>query len=152
MNEKILSKCHDYKHESKFWNLSRDKKNRVEMKKKKRELSKKTADQMIHRFMTSHPVAELLLCFGAKHQDGPPMLFGFFVILTHRLTEWCIWNAENVEKVYRRPFKQMSRPNKEDLVLFLTINIMQLGGKSWRVLRCFKTSVVNVLRLLRPLI
>ena len=22
---------------------------------------------MIHRFMTSHPVAKLLLCFGAKH-------------------------------------------------------------------------------------
>ena len=32
---------------------------------------------MIHRFMTSHPVAELLLCFRAKHQDGRPMLFGF---------------------------------------------------------------------------
>ena len=29
---------------------------------------------------------------------------------------------------------------------------MQLRGMSWRVLRCFKTSVVNVLRLLRPLI
>ena len=58
--------------------------------------------------MTSHPVAKLLLCFGAKHQDGRPMLFGFFVILTHRLTELCILNAENVEKVYSRPFKQMS--------------------------------------------
>ena len=63
---------------------------------------------MIHRFMTSHPVAKLLLCFGAKHQDGRPMLFGFFLILTHRLTELCIVNAENVEKVYSRPFKQMS--------------------------------------------
>ena len=63
---------------------------------------------MIHRFMTSHPVAKLLLCFGAKHQDGRPMLFGFFVILTNRLTELCILNAENVEKVSSRPFKQMS--------------------------------------------
>ena len=36
--------------------------------------------------------------------------------------------------------------------IILTINIMQLRGMSWRVLRCFKTSVVNVLRLLRPLI
>ena len=27
---------------------------------------------MIHRFMTSHPVAKLLLCFSAKHQDGRP--------------------------------------------------------------------------------
>ena len=25
---------------------------------------------MIHRFMTSHPVAELLLCFRAKHKDA----------------------------------------------------------------------------------
>ena len=63
---------------------------------------------MIHRFMTSHPVAELLLCFRAKHKDGRPMPFGFLVILTHRLTELCILNAENVEKVYSRPFKQMS--------------------------------------------
>ena len=63
---------------------------------------------MIHRFMTSHPVAKLLLCFGAKHQDGRPMLFGFFVILTNRLTELCILNAENMKKVYSRPFKQMS--------------------------------------------
>ena len=63
---------------------------------------------VIHRFMTSHPVAMLLLCSRAKHQDRRPMLFGFFVILTHRLTELCILNAENVEKVYNRPFKQMS--------------------------------------------
>ena len=63
---------------------------------------------MIHRFMTSHPVAKLLLCFRAKYQDGRPMLFGFFVILTHRLTELCILNTENVEKVSSRPFKQMS--------------------------------------------
>ena len=63
---------------------------------------------MIHRFMTSHPVAELLLCFRAKHQDGRPMPFGFLVILTHRLTELCILNAENVEKVSSRPFKQIS--------------------------------------------
>ena len=63
---------------------------------------------MIHRFMTSHPVAKLLLCFRAKHQDGRPMPFGFFVILTNRLTELCILNAENVEKVSSRPFKQMS--------------------------------------------
>ena len=63
---------------------------------------------MIHRFMTSHPVAKLLHCFGAKHQDGRPMLFGFFVILSNRLTELCILNAENVEKVSSRPFKQMS--------------------------------------------
>ena len=48
---------------------------------------------MIHRFMTSHPVANLLLCFRAKHQDGRPMPFGFLVILTHRLTELCILNA-----------------------------------------------------------
>ena len=63
---------------------------------------------MIHRFMTSHPVAELLLCFRAKHQDGRPMPFGFLVIFTHRLTELCILNAENVEKVSSRPFKQIS--------------------------------------------
>ena len=73
---------------------------------------------MIHRFMTSHPVAELLLCFRAKHKDGRPMLFGFLVIFTHRLTELCILNAENIKKVYSRPFKQMSWPNKEVLVLF----------------------------------
>ena len=63
---------------------------------------------MIHRFMTSHPVAELLLCFRAKHEDGRPMPFGFLVIFTHRLTELCILNAENVEKVSSRPLKQMS--------------------------------------------
>ena len=63
---------------------------------------------MIHRFMTSHPVAEFLLCFYAKHQDGRPMLFGFFVILTHRLMELSILNPKCVEKVYSRPFKQMS--------------------------------------------
>ena len=73
---------------------------------------------MIYRFTTSHPVAKLLLCFGAKYQDERPMLFGFFVILTYKLTELCILNAENVEKVYSWPFKQMSWPNKEDLVLF----------------------------------
>ena len=63
---------------------------------------------MIHRFMTSHPVADLLLCFRAKHQDGRPMPFGFLVILTNRLTELCILKAENVEKVSSRPFKQTS--------------------------------------------
>ena len=63
---------------------------------------------MIHRFMTSHPVAEFLLCFRARHKNGRPMLFGFLVIFTHRLTELCILNAENVEKVSSRPFKQMS--------------------------------------------
>ena len=63
---------------------------------------------MIHRFMTSHPVAELLLCFRAKHKDGRPMPFGFLVIFTRRLTELCILNAENVEKVSSRPFKQIS--------------------------------------------
>ena len=73
---------------------------------------------MIHRFMTSHPVAELLLCFRAKHKDGRPMPFGFLVVFTHRLTELCILNAENVEKVSSRPLKQLSSPNKEDLVLF----------------------------------
>ena len=41
---------------------------------------------MIHRFMTSHPVAELLPCFRANHKDGRPVLFGFLVIFTHRLT------------------------------------------------------------------
>ena len=73
---------------------------------------------MIHRFMTSHPVGELLLCFRARHKDGRPMPFGFLVIFTRRLTELCILNAENVENVSSRPFKKMSRPNKEDLVLF----------------------------------
>ena len=63
---------------------------------------------MIHPFMTSHLVADLLLCFGAKHKDGRPMLFGFLVIFIHRLTELCILNAENAKKVYSRPFKQMS--------------------------------------------
>ena len=51
---------------------------------------------MIHRFMTSHPVPELLLCFRARHKDGRPMLLGFLVIFTHRLTELCTLNAENV--------------------------------------------------------
>ena len=46
------------------------------------------------------------------------MLFGFFVIFTQRLTELCILNTENVEKVSSRPFKQMSWPNKEVLLLF----------------------------------
>ena len=63
---------------------------------------------MIHRFMTSHPVAKLLLCFRAKHKDGCPMLFGFLVIFTHRLTELCILNGENIKEVYSRPFKQIS--------------------------------------------
>ena len=60
---------------------------------------------MIHRFMTSHPVEELLLCFRPKQQDGRPMLFGFLVIFTHRLTELCILNAENIKKVSSWPFK-----------------------------------------------
>ena len=37
---------------------------------------------IIHRFMTSHPVAKMLLCFGAKHKEGRPMLFGFLVIFS----------------------------------------------------------------------
>ena len=32
---------------------------------------------MIHRFRTSHPVAELLLCFRARHKDGPPNAIWF---------------------------------------------------------------------------
>ena len=63
---------------------------------------------LLYRFMTSHPIAKLLLCSGAKHQDGRPMPFGFFVILIYRLTELCILNAENVEKVYGLLFKQTS--------------------------------------------
>ena len=43
--------------------------------------------------------------FRARHKDGRPMLLGFLVIFTHRLTELCTLNAENVEKVYSRPFK-----------------------------------------------
>ena len=35
--------------------------------------------------------SELLLCFGAKHQNGCPMLFGF--------------NTENVKKVKSRPLQ-----------------------------------------------
>ena len=91
---------------------------------------------------------------GAKHQDGRPMLFGFLVIFTHqyRLTELCILNAENVEKVHSRPFKQMSWQKQRRFSIVLTINIMQPRGISWRVLRCFRTSVANVLWLLRPLI
>ena len=68
--------------------------------------------------MTSHPVAELLLLFGAKQQDERPMLSGFLVIFTHRLTELYVLKAENAKKVYSRLFKQISEPNKEDLVLF----------------------------------
>ena len=45
--------------------------------------------------------------FGVKQQDGRPMLFGVVVVFTHRLTELYIFNAQNVEKVYSRPFKQM---------------------------------------------
>ena len=55
---------------------------------------------------------------GANHQDRRPMLFRFLVIFTHRLAQLFSLNAQHVEKVYRRPFKQMSWPNKEDLVLF----------------------------------
>ena len=36
---------------------------------------------MIHRFMTSHPVGELLLCFRAKHKDGRPMPLVFSLFL-----------------------------------------------------------------------
>ena len=53
---------------------------------------------------------------GEKHQDGRPVPFGFFVIIVYRLTELCILNAENVEKVYGLLFKQTSWPNKDDLV------------------------------------
>ena len=62
--------------------------------------------------MTSHPVAELLLCFRAKHKDGRPMLFGFLVIFTHRLTELCILNAENIKKVYSRPIGVVPPPTQ----------------------------------------
>ena len=65
---------------------------------------------MIHRFMTSHPVAELLLCFRSEHKDGRPMLFGFLVIFTHRLTELCILNADNIKKVYSRPIGVVPPP------------------------------------------
>ena len=92
--------------------------------------------------MRSHPVAEL---------DSRSMLFGFFVILTHRLTELCVFNAENIEKVYPA-FQANVMTRQRRFSIILTINIMQLRGMSWRALRFFKTSVVNVLRLLRPLI
>ena len=62
----------------------------------------------IYRFMTPHPIAKLLFCSGEKHQDGRPVPFGFFVIIVYRLTELCILNAENVEKVYGLLFKQTS--------------------------------------------
>ena len=65
---------------------------------------------MIHRFMTSHPVAELLLCFRSEHKDGRPMLFVFLVIFTHRLAELCILNAENIKKVYSRPIGVVPPP------------------------------------------
>ena len=58
--------------------------------------------------MTSVAQASAHQSCGAKHQDGRPMLFGFLVIFTHGLTELCILNAENVEKVYSRPSKQIS--------------------------------------------
>ena len=45
-NEKILSKCHDYKHDSKFWNLSRDKKNSSRREKKNASRVRETADQL----------------------------------------------------------------------------------------------------------
>ena len=64
------------------------------------------------------PIYDITSGFRAKHKDGRPMPFGFLVILTHRLTELCILNAENLEKVSSWPLKQMSRPKKEDLVLF----------------------------------
>ena len=83
--------------------------------------------------------------FDAKHQDRRPMLFGFFVILTHRLMELCILNAKNVEGMW--PAFQANVMTKQGrFSIILTINVMQLRGMSWRVLRCFKTSVVNVLR------
>ena len=41
--------------------------------------------------------------FRARPKDGHPMLFGF-----HWLTELCILNAKNVEKVFGRPFKEVS--------------------------------------------
>ena len=77
------------------------------------------------------------------------MLFGFFVILIHRPKELCILNAENVEKA-KAGLSSMTKQRRFSITL--TINIMQLRGMSWRILRCFKTSVVNVLRPLRPLI
>ena len=65
---------------------------------------------MIHRFfdITSGCRVAALICFRARHKDGRPMPFGFLVIFTHRLTELRILNAQNVEKLYSRPFKQMS--------------------------------------------
>ena len=55
---------------------------------------------IIHRFMTSHQVTKLLLCFGVKQKDGRPMLFSSFIIFTPRLTEFCFLNSEDVEKIY----------------------------------------------------
>ena len=51
---------------------------------------------MIHRFMTSHPVSR-------EAPRWTPDAIWFL-----RLTELCILNAENVQKEYSRPFKQMS--------------------------------------------
>ena len=55
---------------------------------------------------------------------------------------------EGIYPAFQANFKTKQR----SFSIILTINIMQQRGMSWRVLRSFKTSVVNVLRLLRPLI
>ena len=85
---------------------------------------------MIHRFMTSHPVAELLLCFRAGHKDGCPMLFGFLVIFTYSRTELCILNAENVnwEARYLAGHSSKCHDQTKRFSIVLTINIMQLRG------------------------
>jgi len=69
-------------------------------KKKTRQIQGAVSITMIHRFMTSHQVTKLLPCFGVKQKDGRPMLFGFFIIFTPRLTEFCFLNSEDVEKIY----------------------------------------------------
>ena len=64
-----------------------------------------TYDPPIYDITSGCRVAAL---FSREAQNGRPMLFGFLVIFTYRLTELCILNAENVGKVSSRPFKQLS--------------------------------------------
>ena len=64
-----------------------------------------TYDPPIYDITSGCRVAAL---FSREAQRWTPDAIGFLVVFTHRLTELCILNAENVEKVSSRPLKQMS--------------------------------------------
>ena len=53
-------------------------------------------DQTIYDIPSGYKVATLL---NVKQKDGRPMLFGFFIIFTPRLTGFCFLSSEDVEKI-----------------------------------------------------